>query len=112
MREVIGNKTVVFISGMADTGADDMILDWANVRGYPVIPKYAEWEKYRKLGKPKIAGMIRNNEMSKLGTHLVVFYDGVSRGTKNMLECAEKRKLHIAVHLIDIERKDNNNGWK
>lgn len=102
MRDVIGNRTVIFISGMAKTGADNMILDWANARGYPVVPKPANWKRFKELGKVKIAGMVRNNEMAKLGSHLVVFYDGVSRGTKNMLDCAKKRGLEIHIHLVDI----------
>lgn len=102
VREKLAGKTIVFISGMASSGADSMILEWAHTRGYPVIPKPADWEKFRKIGKVKIAGMVRNDDMAKIGTHLVVFYDGASRGTKNMLDCAAKRKLDITIHLIDI----------
>lgn len=58
----------------------------------------ADWNKYGRA-----AGPIRNEEMAKHGTHLLAFWDGKSRGTKNMIEMA---KLYGLTVIIKNFKKD------
>ena len=52
----------------------------------------ADWDKYGKA-----AGFIRNEQMAQNADALVVFWDGKSRGTKNMIELAAKYKLKVRI---------------
>ncbi len=52
----------------------------------------AEWDRYGKS-----AGMIRNQQMAWAATHLVAFWDGESRGTRDMIRCAEEGGLRVRV---------------
>lgn len=61
--------------------------------------EYKEYEaKWKQFGYA--AGPIRNRMMANVGTHLIAFWDGKSRGTKNMIDEAKTRGLNIKV--IDI----------
>jgi len=109
----------VFITGKASTGADDLIIRWCKEHGYQWCECPADWNKHGKA-----AGMVRNREMGLMATHLIVFWDGRSRGTRNMLEFAgmrfdsngcrkHKGKLKLPVYLVFIHiPKDNDDGWQ
>lgn len=64
---------------------DNEAIVLAEDLGLPLIVFFAGWGKYGKA-----AGPIRNREMAKYGTHLMVCWDGKSRGIKNMIEEMEK----------------------
>jgi len=94
---------VTIISGKAD-GADKLGEDFANKYHFPIIEMPAKWDdldnpirliKTRKDGTKynALAGPIRNEEMAKIATHLIAFWDGQSKGSKNMLENAQKYEL-------------------
>jgi hypothetical protein len=51
----------------------------------------------------KKAGVIRNREMASQADALVLVWDGVSRGSANMLMEAKKSRLKIVQRIIDIE---------
>ena len=55
---------------------------------FPVLPD--EWDKYGKS-----AGYRRNVQMAEYADSCVVFWDGKSRGTKHMIDIAEKRNLNL-----------------
>lgn len=80
------------ISGTA-RGADRLGEQWAREYGFSVIRMPADWESHGKA-----AGYIRNEEMAKIGTHLVAFWDGQSRGTRNMIHIAQREELKVHVH--------------
>ena len=44
--------------------------------------------------------MIRNQQMSDYADALIAIYDGVSNGTKNMIEIAKKDGLEVFVYEI------------
>ena len=71
---------IVIISGGA-RGADMLGERYAKEEGFALERYPAEWEKFG-----KIAGPIRNSQMAKLGDFFICFWDGVSPGTKNMLD--------------------------
>jgi hypothetical protein len=68
------------VCGMA-TGADNAGRVWAQNRKIVVREFPAEWDRYGRS-----AGMIRNKQMAEYADALVAFWDGQSRGTKNMIE--------------------------
>lgn len=79
------------ISGTA-RGADAAGEKWAIANAVPVIRMPAQWVTHG-----RVAGMIRNAAMAKRGTYLVAFWDGKSRGTKNMIETATRAGLKVHV---------------
>lgn len=89
----IDNK-IEIVSGKA-SGADTLGENYAKDRGYPVEPFPADWNN---LGKK--AGYIRNEEMAKYADALIAFWDGESKGTKNMIELAKKYNLKTKVILF------------
>jgi hypothetical protein len=85
-------KDIEIVSGTAN-GADKMGEYYARQKGYQVKKFPAQWEKYGKS-----SGYIRNKEMSEYGDILIAFWDGSSKGTKNMIELAESK--NIQTHVI------------
>jgi hypothetical protein len=53
----------------------------------------AEWDVHGKA-----AGPIRNKEMADYADALLAIWDGKSKGTKNMIETAEKAGLEVYIH--------------
>lgn len=83
---------VEIVCGMAK-GADTLGLMYARERKLPVKefpPKYP-------IYGPRLAPIIRNKHMAKYADALVLFWDGVSRGSKNMKMQAEEQDLKIRV---------------
>ena len=74
---------VSIISGDA-RGADTLGREWAESKGLPVEHFPALWDQYGKR-----AGMIRNKVMANHGTHLIAFWDGISPGTRQMIDVAK-----------------------
>lgn len=60
---------------------------------WPVTPVPADWNAHGKS-----AGPIRNRKMAGMADALIAVWDGKSRGTKNMIETAEKMGLRVHVH--------------
>lgn len=85
------NKPSEIISGTAD-GADYLGERYAAIRNIPVKKFEADWKR-----NGRKAGPIRNQQMAEYATHLIVFWDGKSRGTKNMIEFAEKYNLQTRI---------------
>lgn len=77
-------------------GADIDGKNWAEKNGIPVKSFFAQWDKYGKA-----AGPIRNKEMAEYADYLIAFWDGKSRGTKNMIEEMKKLGKHGKVIYYD-----------
>lgn len=94
--QVDNTQQIRVVSGGAK-GADRLGECYALDNGYSVIRFQALWGVYGKS-----AGHRRNNEMAKFvsesgsGT-LIAFWDGESRGTKNMIDTARRYGLHVIV---------------
>lgn len=82
---------IVIISGKA-RGADSLGERYAAERGYEISAHPADWEQYGKA-----AGYRRNAEMAQEGDALIAFWDGKSRGTKHMIDLAEKHGCLIRI---------------
>ena len=81
LNEYIGNeKDVTIISGTA-RGADRLGEAYAKNNGYKLNLFPAEWNVYGKS-----AGYKRNVLMSEHASDCVVFWDGISKGTKHMID--------------------------
>lgn len=72
---------VLFVSGMANEGADKQIVEWCDLNSYDYEPYPANWDEFGKR-----AGFIRNGEMAKVGDILLAFWTQQSKGTANMIE--------------------------
>ena len=83
-------------------GADALGEHYAKEHGIPVKRFPADWLQYGKA-----AGPIRNREMAEYASEgegvLVAFWDGKSRGTKNMIDMAFKYGLDV--HVIMWKRE-------
>lgn len=91
------NIDVEIVCGGA-RGADALGEYWATVFNKPVKYFPADWDKYGKA-----AGHIRNKQMAEYGTHLIAFWDGKSKGTKNMIENADRLGLSKLIIIYEVE---------
>lgn len=80
------------VSGKAK-GVDALGEQFALENNIPVKSFPADWGKHGRS-----AGPIRNKEMADYADILVAFWDGKSKGTKSMIELANKKG--IIVHTI------------
>lgn len=78
------HKDVTVVSGCA-RGADRLGERWAMENGKPIREYPADWRTHGKA-----AGFIRNQKMAKVAHSVVVFWDGKSKGTKNMIDNARQ----------------------
>jgi len=84
---ISGYSDVTIISGTAD-GADSLGEKFASDYKCSLIRMPANWTKYGRS-----AGFIRNEEMAKIASHCICFWDSRSKGTRNMILTANKYKL-------------------
>ena len=90
---------IKIISGTA-RGADQLVERFAKQFKLEVVKFPADWNRFGKR-----AGYIRNEEMAKYSVKddnygmLVAFWDGKSKGTKNMIDAA--KKMNMDVHVIE-----------
>ncbi len=94
------------LSGNA-MGADTVGEIWALNRFIPVRHFPARWEDLDVPGAVirerhgrrynAVAGHARNQAMATVGTQLVVFWDGKSRGTGDMIARAQANNLHVEI---------------
>lgn len=82
---------IQIVSGGA-RGADRLGERYAIERYIGVKRFPADWDKYGYSAGPR-----RNKQMADYGDYLVAFWDGKSKGTRNMIDQAIKRNLKIVV---------------
>lgn len=81
------------ISGTA-RGADKLGEMWAAEHKVPCEHFPADWNRHGKA-----AGYRRNEQMAESAEALIALWDGVSRGTKHMIDIARRKGLRVHVHL-------------
>ncbi len=74
-------------------GVDCLANRWAEEQRIPVTEFKADWKRFGKA-----AGPIRNREMAANAEALIAIWDGVSRGTKNMIDLATEGGLTVFVY--------------
>lgn len=86
---------VEFISGTAK-GADNLGETFAHKYGFEVVRFPADWDVYGKSAGPR-----RNAEMAKYAAEengvLIAFWDGKSRGTRSMIDLANRYGLEVHI---------------
>ena len=107
INSLIFKDNINIVSGKAD-GTDSLGERFAKENGYNVLEFPAEWDnlnavpciiKVKKDGKEynSLAGTNRNEKMAKIGNILIAFWDGKSKGTKNMIRLAKKYNLETYI---------------
>jgi len=82
---------VEIVSGGA-RGADRLGERFAKEKKCRLALFKADWDKYGKS-----AGYRRNVEMAEYSNACVVFWDSVSKGSKHMIDIAEKKGLDLEI---------------
>ena len=88
------NPTEIVCGGCR--GIDNAGKHWGTVFNRPVIQFDADWNRYNKA-----AGPIRNKEMAMYGDELLLIWDGVSKGSFNMLN--EMKKFNKPIHEVILK---------
>ena len=91
-REFYGIITEV-VSGAA-RGVDRLGEQWAKENDIPIKQFIPDRD-----GLGKKAGHVRNREMGDYADALIALWDGESKGTKGMIEYAQKKGLKVYVYL-------------
>lgn len=81
-------EKLLLLFGDCKTGADKLVLEYAEKREIDYAKYDADWEEHGAS-----AGPIRNGRMAKDGHALVAFWNMQSPGTANMIELARNHKL-------------------
>lgn len=87
----IDKTNVEIVCGMA-RGADSLGERYAKQNNISIKYFPANWN-----ASGKSAGYIRNEEMARYATNLIAFWDGMSKGTKHMINLAQKYDLVVKV---------------
>lgn len=94
MKEVLDEYPITTVIEGEARGADELSRIYAEQRGVQVEAYPADWDR-----DGRQAGPIRNGRMLKEGRPdmVVGFWNGVSKGTKNMIGQAEKEGIPVRV---------------
>ena len=90
LSEIVGANCEIKSGGAR--GADALAKKYALEHNIPYREFPANWDA---LGRG--AGIIRNKQMSDYGDMLVSFWDGESKGSKNMIENMKKLDKHVLI---------------
>ncbi|CAM1347852.1 DUF2493 domain-containing protein [Tenacibaculum sp. HL-MS23] len=91
-------KNIEIISGAHYKGADKLGEKYASEKNINIIKFPADWIKYGKAAGPK-----RNKQMAIYADALIAFWDGKSKGTKNIIQLAKQRQLKTRIILFENE---------
>lgn len=95
IRKVLLSYSPTFVIQGGARGADRLAREVCFEEGIPCHTEHAKWEKFGNA-----AGPIRNGEMLKMEPDLVLaFWDGASRGTKDMIDTAHKSGVDVDVQI-------------
>jgi len=89
-----GADEITILSGHC-SGVDMMAERYAAEKGYCLEVYPAEWRKYGKA-----AGPIRNRRMVEKSDMVIAFWNGSSKGTRNLIKCAEMLKKPVKIKEI------------
>lgn len=85
------NEEIVILSGHCH-GADLLGERYALERGYRLEIYRAQWTEYGPSAGPR-----RNRRMAERADALIAFWNGMSNGTRNMIEEARKAGLDVRI---------------
>ena len=81
---------VIVVSGHAE-GADAVGEVYASERGFGLETYPADWSRGR------MAGPLRNEKMARVADALIAFWDGKSKGTRNMIDLATMKGIPVRI---------------
>lgn len=93
--EKSGFAVTEVVCGMA-RGVDTLGRIWAQYYAIPVSEFEPDWDYHGKK-----AGFVRNQEMADYADALIAIWDGVSRGTRDMIDRAQKKGIKVYVYRTD-----------
>lgn len=89
---LMNEENITIVSGTAN-GADKLGEKYTINRKYKIDKFPANWDKYGKS-----AGYIRNSDMADYSDILIAFWDNKSKGTKHMIDLANKKNLKVVTY--------------
>ena len=92
--EIRKKYTIIFVSGGC-RGADALGERCAAEDGFMAEICPAVWEKYGRAAGPK-----RNKKIAEISDYIICFWDGKSKGTKSLIQFAEKAGKTVKIKLI------------
>jgi hypothetical protein len=84
-------ENLVIYSGCA-SGPDNMAIQYCKERNIYCEKFPADWDTHGKS-----AGYIRNVDMAKFANAVLAFWNNKSRGTKHMIDIANKKGLSVKI---------------
>jgi hypothetical protein len=90
--KILSRQTEIEIVSGRVRGADQLGERYAKERNYPIKMFAADWNRYGKR-----AGYIRNEDMANYGDGLILFWNGISKGSEHMLNTAKEWNLKIRI---------------
>lgn len=91
LKAKVDTHEIVIVSGTAG-GTDKLGEQYASERGYKVHRYPAKWDEFGRR-----AGYIRNQQMMDNADAVIVFWDGVSKGSRHMMDIAEAANAPLRV---------------
>lgn len=82
------------VSGTA-RGVDSLGETYAVRNKLPIAKFPADWDRFGKR-----AGFLRNADMALYADALIAVWDGKSKGTKHMIDCAKLQGLKTYIHYV------------
>lgn len=73
-------------------GVDELGNQWASAHKLPVTTFLADWDKHGKR-----AGPLRNEAMAQYAEAAIIVWDGISRGTADMIVRAKRHQLKLFI---------------
>lgn len=80
-------------------GADQLGERFAKELGWDIERYLPEWETYGRA-----AGPLRNKRMIEQCDAVICFWDGKSKGTRSLIQYAQKLSKPLFVHMVDGNR--------
>lgn len=96
VREDLVDLDLVFIAARPELGADDMIIRWCQENGFPRAEFATDWKQHGRS-----ADAVRNQQIAKTATHLILFWNGESVSESNLLNQAVVNELTRTINLVD-----------
>ena len=84
------------VSGGA-VGVDSSAREYAIKHGIKTVDFLPNYSKYGRR-----APIVRNREITEYADCALIFWDGISRGTKNIIECFKKAGKEIILVIDDM----------
>ncbi len=98
------DKIEMIISGGC-SGPDSFGQQWAQDNGFPCLIYYPRW--HNKEGEyNKGAGFQRNYLIVKDSDIVIAFFDGISKGTQNSIDLANKLGKKVIIHKVEPNKNN------